>query len=98
VHENIRESGLPLVKKIDALKRERQLVSLAAASQSMSRTFKRNFGVFSGSSKSVRDEVDEALAKDMSGSDLRNMNGADGRANERDSPRSRDDKQLDCKL
>jgi hypothetical protein len=54
--------------KIDALKRESQLVSLAAASQSMSvsRTFKkRNFGLFSGSSKSVRDEVDEALAKDL---------------------------------
>jgi hypothetical protein len=77
----IRESGLPLVKKIDALKRERQLVSLAAASQSMSvsRTFKKReiLGVFSGSSKSVRDEVDEALAKDMRvEATFRNMNGS----------------------
>lgn len=76
----IRESGLPFASKVDALNRERQLVSLAAASQSMSvsRTFKKReiLAAFSGSTKSVRDEVDEALAKDVRvEATFRNMNG-----------------------
>ena len=79
--EIIRESGQALATKLDALKREKQLVSLAAASHpaTVSRTYKKReiVAAFSGSSKSVRDEVDKALAKDVRvEATFRNMNGS----------------------
>jgi hypothetical protein len=63
----IKITGAGLESKIDSLRRERQLVSLAAASHAatVSKNFKKReiIAAFSASSKSVRDQVDIALRK-----------------------------------